>query len=202
MATFLVDMDSVCNDLWAPLLAGMNKEFDKSYTIGDVKSWDLHANFPGYIVEWIHERVRSPGFFRKLPIREGCYDALQEINNIHKVIIVTAHPGGFWRSQYYHSNKMDWVAENLSFMKPEQVVFTATKNIVRGDVLVDDAPKNLKEFDRITIAFDHPYNRKSPATFRAKSWDDVRFILLEIGSLLNSGTRREDIWKAPIYLPE
>lgn len=193
MVTFLVDIDVVCNDLWSPLLVEINDKFNTSYNVDHIVSWNTEDNFPTNVVSWLHKKVTGPGFFKNIPVRKNCYNLLKDMNSRYKVNLVTAHPNRFWKSTCYYDDKMEWVSNKFDFLKPTQVLFVSTKNDVCGDVLIDDAPFNITDFDRITIAFDQPYNRKTYSTFRASNWDNIYLISRCIGSLLDSGISVNEI---------
>lgn len=42
--------------------------------------------------------------------------------------------------------------------------------MIKGDLLFDDGPHNLKEFDGIKVAMDFPYNKDTIVDYRVNNW--------------------------------
>lgn len=61
------------------------------------------------------------------------------------------------------------------------VIITSQKQLVRGDILVDDAPHNLEDGDYFKILFDASHNQSYNAAendmIRAYNWDEVYYIV-------------------------
>ena len=90
----------------------------------------------------------------------------------HEVYIVTA-------TEYEHLyEKMhDLLFRYFPFLKWEQVIVTCRKQMIRGDVLIDDGPHNLLGGDYRKILFDSPHNRAFDAEgngmIRVRSWEEA-----------------------------
>jgi 5'(3')-deoxyribonucleotidase len=156
--TVLVDMDGVSVDFWGPVLREYNGSRNLEVTLGDIDDW----SFP------VDEIWKEPGFFASLEPIDGAAWALDELlTRGHDVYLVSAGHG------LALSEKSLWVRQHLPFMK-DRVLFTdgkTPKGLVRGDVIVDDAPHNLIDFKErnpksLVIAAYHHYTR--PANWH---WD-------------------------------
>ncbi len=104
----------------------------------------------------------------------GAVEALRQLDDAgHEVTIVTASAS----DPQTAAAKLSWVERVLGWGR-HSVIVAQRKHLVRGDVFIDDAPKNLAAWQAahptglaMTIAY--PYNAGVPATvFRAESWRD------------------------------
>jgi 5'(3')-deoxyribonucleotidase len=67
-----------------------------------------------------------------------------------------------------HAQKLAWMRMWLPWVREDQVIFTKHKFLVRGDVLIEDAPKNIEAWlaenpHGWAYIVDHPYNRSYSA---------------------------------------
>src|SRR6516225_7843143 len=85
----IIDMDEVIADPMGAMTEWYEKEFgvgpDKSKMVG---SWI--KGFPEEHQTMLWERLRSPGFFRDLPVIENAVDVLRRLNEQYEVFIVSA----------------------------------------------------------------------------------------------------------------
>lgn len=120
----------------------------------------------------VHAQISQRGWCLGLqPIigaREGV-KALREAG--HDLVVVTAP----WpKHETWHWERLRWL-EELGF-EEESVVFTWRKELVGGDLLLEDNPKILNRWmqshanQRTGILFDQPYNRAVPLTPRLYGW--------------------------------
>ena len=63
------------------------------------------------------------------------------------------------------------------FIRWEQVIVCTEKQMIRGDVRIDDGVHNLEGADGLKILFDSPHNRsfdaESAGMVRASDWEQV-----------------------------
>ena len=63
------------------------------------------------------------------------------------------------------------------FISPRQVIITGRKQMIRGDVLIDDGIHNLEGGEYKKILFTKPYNRAYDAEtngmVRVHNWDEI-----------------------------
>ena len=69
------------------------------------------------------------------------------------------------------------------FIDWDHVIISSRKQMIRGDVLVDDAPHNLEDFEGNRILMDAPHNRSCRAALknilRVHGWQEVYDIILQ-----------------------
>lgn len=159
--TILQDMDSITVDLMGPWLDDYNSQVRRPASpvlkIEDIHSWDLHKLVPEGLD--IYKVIEQQGFFRHLPDLPGAIEGTQELlDDGHDAILLTAG------SNCAPSEKAAWVMEHMPFMKNRLIITHARtpKEIIYGDVLIDDGPHNISGFrknnpEAFITGLEYPY---------------------------------------------
>ena len=74
--------------------------------------------------------------------------------------------------------KSDWLDQYFPFIPWQNRILCGNKNILKGDVLIDDRSKNLAPFDGRSIMFTSPHSMNVTAFERADTWQDIADKLL------------------------
>ena len=177
----LVDMDDTIEQLLKAWVDNCNRKYGYHATIDDVHSWNVTEAFPGLTREQVYGITYEPGFWASVDPVPGAAEALQRlIAKGHEIFIVTA-------TEYEHIyEKMhDLLFRYFPFLTWEQVIITSRKQLIRGDVLIDDGPHNLVGGDYIKILYEAPHNRNYDAEangmIRVKNWDEVEKVIDKTG---------------------
>jgi 5'(3')-deoxyribonucleotidase len=101
------------------------------------------------------EAKHRAGFYRELPMVEGAYGALADLEIMgYDVWIATKIPSG---NPYAATEKLLWVREALPKRFHDQVIITPDKGALGkpGDILIDDHPEwaNAYKFRGLVIRF-------------------------------------------------
>lgn len=169
----LVDMDGVLCDLMGKWLQLYNDEFNDTLTADQMTTWGPHRYAKAG--KRVYKYLAQPGFFGDLVPLPGAIENMRRLVNAgFDIVIVTAARRG-------HKEKRDWVAEHLPFLDTDQMIFAHRKELIRGDILFDDAPYHLENFAKFggePIAMAYPYNAHVPYK-RVKSWDEFTEYVFE-----------------------
>lgn len=152
MARILLDMDGVLCNLLEKWLAVYNEEYQDRLSVQALRTWGPHRY--ARAGKAVYKYLAQPGFFRDLkPLPHAVEGARALVERGHDVVIVTAAKNG-------HREKLDWIEEHLPFIGVRNTIFAHRKELVRGDVLFDDAPHNLLAFKAygLPVAMAYPYN--------------------------------------------
>ncbi len=130
-----------------------------------------HEAYPG-VYRW----VKTPGFFRTVPVMAGSQRVLRMLNEKYEVIIAsmaTEFPESL-------TDKQLWLHDNFPFISWRQSVFCGNKSLIKADIMIDDHFKNLDNFDGATIMYLQPHNaRRNDHRHRiVASWDEIEEILI------------------------
>ena len=171
--TILVDMDDTIELLLQEWIGSVNRKYGRSASCDDVTDWNLAAIYPGLTWEQVYSVPLEPGFWGRVEPIPGAAEGLKKLmEKGHDVMIVTA--------TYYESvpEKMrDLLFKYFPFLSWDQVIITSRKQLIRGDVLIDDGIHNLEGGDYAKILVTAPHNRHYDAEangmIRADNWDEI-----------------------------
>lgn len=156
----LVDMDGILVDLVTPWLRSAHEccpPSDRPLTVTDViASYSGIERAP--CGSHVYEHL-THDLFRSLQPIPGALEGVRALEAAgHDVVAVTASA----KDPQTAAAKLAWAEEHLGWSR-HRVIVAQRKELVRGDVFVDDAPANLQAYGvawpralRATIAY--PYN--------------------------------------------
>ena len=172
MKRILVDMDGVLADVYSRFFDLHELETGSRLSVSDVSGM-LEAEAFQNQIGW----VTTPGFFRTVPAMEGSVEGLKKLNFQYDVVVVsmaTEFPQSL-------TDKQLWMHDHYPFISWEQLVFCGNKSLLQADIMIDDHPKNLDNFNGETIMFTQPHNIFLTDTKhrRVSSWKEIENILLK-----------------------
>jgi len=170
MKTLLVDMDGVLADVYAQLL---KIEYEEKGIKHKIES--LYGKMESEAFENGYDYVHRPGFFQTAPLIPGCVEGLQYLNDKYNLLIVSS------ATEFPNSptEKLKWMHQHFPFINWKQIVLCGRKDVIKGDIMLDDHPKNLNYFEGRKIIFTQPHNIyiENPSYERANNWEEVMDIL-------------------------
>lgn len=175
--TILVDMDDVLEKLVVGWVEVLNQRYNLDVKPEEVDDWNIAKTFPMLTKEQVFEVAEEAELWYHVKPIEGAREALEKlIAKGHDIVIVTA---SVYRTLQV---KMEEVLfKYFPFITWNQVIVTSRKQLIKGDVLIDDAPHNLINGDYHKILFTAGHNRKfdekSIGAVRVDNWDEA---LIEI----------------------
>ena len=176
--TILVDMDDTIEQLLRAWVRGVNEKYGRDVDYEDVDSWDVSAAFPGLTRAQVYEIPMQRGFWKTVEPVPGAAEALKRLMDAgHQVYIVTA------TLQESIPEKMnDLLFRYFPFLTWDQVIITANKQLIRGDVLIDDGIHNLVGGDYVKILMTAPHNRAFDAEgngmIRVHDWEEIERVII------------------------
>ena len=169
--TILVDLDDTMTDLSTAWVAAINEKFGTTTRPEDITGWNLERFFPGLSRSKVYSVMHDPGFWDSVFPKEGAVEYMKRLmDEGHDVYVVT--------STFYKGleEKMRRVLfRHFPFINWRNVIITSNKQLVRGDVLVDDAPHNHVGGAYVSILMDTPHNRDfaEEGVIRVHNWEEI-----------------------------
>jgi 5'-nucleotidase len=172
MKRILVDMDGVLADVYSRFFDLHEKESGKRIVIQNIIGLKEEDAFPN-LLNW----VNTPGFFRVMPVMADSQRILKRLNSKYEIIVIsmaTEFPISL-------TDKQLWLEEHYPYISWKQVVFCGRKEIIKGDLMIDDHFKNLDHFTGDTLLFTQPHNMNITETRhrRIESWIEIEKLLLK-----------------------
>lgn len=174
--TILVDVDDVLDDLTNAWVNAVNVKYGMNVKPDDIKSWDIETYFDGLSRNQVFSPLHKEYFWDDLKPIEGAQEYLKRlIDDGHTVVLVTSsHPNTV-------KFKYDFLVKYFPYIAFRDIIFTSRKQMVKGDVLIDDAPHNLEggEYAKILMKAPHNslYDAEANGMQRADNWEQIYSII-------------------------
>lgn len=137
------DVDSVLADIMTPWMEIYNERYEDDVSISDITSWEVADFVKPEAKKDIFSIVTSEGFYEKVkPIQRYVALAKEFVEQGHEVSICTSCAN----NPMMIKEKLAWLEEHIPFIDSDNIMIVTNKGLACGDMLVDDRPKNLKDF--------------------------------------------------------
>lgn len=152
----------VCNEFALSILRGKYGD-DPALSIHNIKTW-------GYQGDISDERIpffSDPEFVKKQPMYPGAQKLVHDLSKIADVFFVTAVPPACM------SARAARLAEDFPEVPPSNLVFGSRKDIMRLDVLLDDAAHNISTSQAsYPVLMRRPWNKHLSGLLSVNSFSD------------------------------
>lgn len=178
--TILVDMDDTIENLTEAWVHYTNERYGTHTVKSDVRNWDVSSAFPTLTHDQVYDLLLEEELYRTSVPLDGAYEYLQRlIADGHEIYIVTC-------TQYEIMKvKMEELLfKFFPFLHWDHVIITARKQMIRGDVLVDDGPHNLVggDYEKILMSASHneDFDAEANGVRRVYNWKEAYARICEI----------------------
>lgn len=163
----IVDMDGVLSDIYQQLI---NYQYKENGILANLK--DLEGKTEREVFDNFDNYIHSEGFFVNSNPIKGSVEVLQTLNEKYNLFIVSA------AMQFPKSltEKVQWLKMYFPFITWKQIVLCGTKDIIKGDIMIDDHFMNLDKFSGKTILYTQPHNIKinDHKHQRVNNWFEIK----------------------------
>lgn len=162
----LLDLDGIIADLPSAWYAAYNDEYGDDLSVEKVAGWDPTPFTKRKDPAALFGILAQPGFYRMLQPLPGAVEGVARLYDLgHELVVVGAVPRN---APGAYGDKAWWVAKHLPMVHRDNVVFTASKHVVKGDLLFDDGPHNLLDYhaawpEAYLATIRYPYNGEAIA---------------------------------------
>lgn len=169
----LVDMDDTIEQLLDAWVRRANEKFGRDVSLDEITGWNVAAPYSGLTREEIYGVTYEPGFWSGVKPMPGAAEALKHfMDEGHEVYIVTAT-----EIEHVEEKMKGLLFRYFPFLSWNQVIITGRKQLIRGDVLIDDGIHNLEGGNYRKILFTAPHNRfydaEANGMTRVNTWEEV-----------------------------
>ena len=179
----LVDMDDTMEDLLGAWIKRLNDKHGLKVKPKEVKDWNISLYFPTITKEEAYAPLYDDQFWSTIKPKNGAIKRLKELQDLgFKIYICTT-------SNYKTIRcKLEFILNRyFPFLSWDQVIITTNKQLINGDILVDDGLHNLIGGNYEKILMTAPHNEDFDTTgtgiTRVNSWDDAYSEILRISNL-------------------
>lgn len=166
----LIDVDGTIADLHTEWLQRYNTDYDDTLTVDKITQWNMEELVKPECGNKIFDYLHHPDLYSRIGFIDG---ALSSINWLkghgHQILYVTSG---------VQESKAKWLYDKglttgFWMFAPELIV-AHHKHHIKGDLLIDDNPRNCDEFMGKAILFGQPWNDSVLTNhYRASNWPDV-----------------------------
>lgn len=200
----LLDMDACIANLEGPWLDAYNRDYNDNLTPDKITDWEIQDFVKPECGAKIFDYLSVPGFYESLPVIPGSQDAVAYIDRLtdraghqaYEIFVVTSgtnHP-------CIPSQKVTWMAKHFPWIDAKHIITCYHKELVKGDVLIDDSPKNAKKYRRAwpdakILSIAYPYNEKAKKYYDllAESYCNKQMAWVEIAQYLTRLANEETV---------
>lgn len=178
--TIVTDMDDVLEDFCDVWVSYLNGRFGRDVRPEDVTDWDISKSYPGIDKHLLYKVIEREDFWKLIsPFSDAVAVTRQLVEEGHRVYVATKATPVTALYKYEHVMKRFFPhipARNFNVVND--------KSLLRGDVMIDDNPRNLGGDFKTKILFTAPHNLSCPAAangfLRADNWQTVYKIISEV----------------------
>lgn len=168
----LFDSDDVAVDFTGVWLQELNKQYNTNVQAEQIKSWNMAKYFPELTQEQVYGVLDNADIWQALSPMPGSRLYLSLLyEEGYRLYMATATP--CTKSDH----KCRRIQQLFPFLDHEHIIISHNKQMIRGDVLIDDGPHNLVGGEYYKILFERPHNVKFPNEeydmHRVRGWDEV-----------------------------
>ena len=188
----LVDMDDTIEQLIQAWVSRVNERYGYSVKYEDVLSWDMTAAFPGLTREQVYAIPLESGFWKTVEPIPGAAEALQRLISAgHEIYIVTAT-----EIESIPEKMNDVLFRYFPFLTRDRLIITTKKQLIRGDVLIDDGIHNLVggSYEKLLMHAPHNqfYDAETNGMIRVHNWDEIEAVIAELAEQRGPAVFSED----------
>lgn len=155
----LIDMDDCITACLRAVVKAYNEKNGTNFKPASCDAWDLTKVF-GCDISDLFSIFRTPGFFENLEPHKGAIGALRDMiaSTHYDLYIVTATSD---ENSVEIAEKQRWLSKYLPEFNQKRLIACQEKEIIRGDVIIDDKVENLDKCAPFMhcILMDSPTNR-------------------------------------------
>ena len=187
----ILDYDDVLVECNSRAVALLNMELGTSYTIEDISDWG-NSNGGG-----IDERVKyfhDPDFVLAQRPHRGAVKLVKTLQTFGEVFICTAVP------PLVAGARITNILKNFPMIPPENIIVGNRKDLVHGDILLDDGFHNLVNANvTYPVLFRKPWSREITGFLSVGNYDE--FITLVKLIMEDAPVRKSDTYVTSLVGP-
>lgn len=170
--TILFDADDVVEDCTRTWVSLINERYGTNTRYEELRDWDVSLGFPTLTREQVYAIVAEDDIWHRISPLPGCKRILQKLyDQGHELYMVTATDYRSCRT------KVEVLLDMFPFLNWQHIILAHNKQMIRGDILIDDGPHNLVGGHYNKLLFDQPHNRdfdeKAEGIRRVYSWEEI-----------------------------
>ena len=169
----LIDLDDTIWELLNPWIYYLNNRYNLNKSSYKIKNWDISVHFPEVKdKEKIYKPLTEKDFWKLIKPKKDAIYYINKLNDLVDIYFVTATN---YKNIEYKINILQKYFPNIS---TEKLITCYNKNLIKGDLLVDDNINNIKDRQGKAILCTSVHNRNLDTSIyshitRCNNWKDI-----------------------------
>lgn len=170
--TILCDIDGVVDNLVECVLDRYNQKYNDNVKVEDIKEYSmqkyLNDDCKNVFMEFATEEL-----IMQMNTPDNCVNVVTNLMQNHNFYFVSK------TAPDHVASKNKWLKSNFPLYNEDMLIVCGNKQLIRGDVLIEDCLDNLNSDVPLNIVFDKPWNkeRKDVEYMRVKSWKEITDVI-------------------------
>lgn len=171
--------DTICQSVF---LKKVNEFLGTNYSIDEFKNYLIDEIVPENKKKKFYDTFFDKDPYEDLALIDGAKSALKKLNEVYDIYVCSAgimllNPKS---SGKLFASKYNYLLKNLPFLDPKKFIFTNSKELIKGDVIIDDYFHNLRCDIKRKLLFTSYHNKeftdqelKERGAERVNSWEEI-----------------------------
>ena len=178
--TILVDMDDTIENLLDSWLHMLNVRHGTFVTPDMITEWDIPKFFPELTEKEVYEPLFEYSLWADVKPKWDAVEYLKMLHDDgHEIYITTSS-----NFETICGKVFNVIDRYFPYIDRRHIIVATKKQMIRGDVMVDDGPHNLEggEYEKILMTAPHnrTYNAEANGMLRVNSWMEAYGAISEI----------------------
>ena len=171
----LIDFDDTMTNMLCEWIGCLNEWYGTDVKPEDVTEWCVEKFYPMLTKEQVHAPLKDPNFWDRVRPKLGAIHAIKwMMEQGHEVYIVTASGLSVLKEKMHKA-----LFRYFPFLTWKNVIVAHNKQLIGGDILIDDAPHNLVggSYEKILMSAPHNawFDCDKHDVYRVNDWTAVAF---------------------------
>ena len=163
----IIDIDDTIANTITVWIRRYNRKYKDKLKINQIEDWNLAQ----YTIcgDKIYDFLKSKTLYNYVKPLPFALDGVNSLRNLGFSIVYAT--GGTPKGSVY---KYEWLKNNGFWNKNDHYIQTASKFLIRGEILIDDNWDNINNFiGSMKLLIDAPWNKKYNYKNRIFGWKDI-----------------------------
>ena len=174
----LCDIDDVMWDFIPHMVAWYNRLSSEKIKVEDFKDWDVSKVVPKSRLDIFWSIPTWQTFWDEIEPRFGASEHTRMLTEDYQLYFVTATKLGIC------DHKINKFLKLFGWIEPNQIIICRDKSMIRGDLLIDDAYHQLKDFPGkkilVTKSCNKTIDTQNSDILRGYDWSDIYIKVCEL----------------------
>lgn len=164
----LIDIDDTLANTIKVWIRRYNSKYKDRLKVKQILDWNLAQYTVPECGNKIYDFLKSKTIYNYVKPLPYASEGLQKFRDLNfKIVFIT---GGTPEISVY---KYKWLKDNGFWKSGDHYIQTASKYLIRGDILIDDNFENVSKFLGYSLLIDAPWNLKYSFKNRMNGWKQI-----------------------------